>query len=241
MSVRETILQDLVAANRILAREEVVDGYGHVSVRHPDNPERFFLSRSRSPELVVRNDIMEFDLACQPIDQQGRSMYAERPIHGAIYAARPDVMAVIHNHAHEVIPYSVTKTHLRPIAHAAATMGPDVPVWDIRERFGQGTNLLVTTLDQGRDLARCLGDGRAALLRGHGCVVVGKTIRQAVMSAIYMMVNAKLLTTSLMLGDPIYLTDEEIEAHNSVAFSPISLDRTWEYWCRRAAITQAEN
>jgi HCOMODA/2-hydroxy-3-carboxy-muconic semialdehyde decarboxylase len=132
LSAVDDCLRDLIVANRILANEQVLDAYGHVSVRHPERPDRFFLSCSRAPELVVRDDLMEYDLDCNPIDQQGRMMVAERPIHGAVYATRPDVMAVVHNHAHELIPFSVTEVKLRPLFHMAASLGPEVPVWDIR-------------------------------------------------------------------------------------------------------------
>ena len=144
-------LEDLVIANRILAREGVVDGFGHISMRHPERPDRFFLSSSRSPELVSLDDIMEFDLDCNPIDQRGRTMYGERPIHGAIYRCRRDVCSVVHNHAHEVIPYSVTKVPMRQVIHTAGGMGHQVPVWDIRDEFGD-TDLLVRNLEQGLSL-----------------------------------------------------------------------------------------
>ena len=139
-------LQDLVTANRILAHEGVVDAFGHVSFRHHGNPDRYWLSRSRAPELVVAEDLMEYILEGDPIDQQDRPMYTERPIHGGVYQARPDVQAVVHNHSMAVIPYGVTKTPLRPILHLAAIIGGQVPVWDIRDTFGD-TNMLVTTMD----------------------------------------------------------------------------------------------
>src|SRR5262245_44830363 len=169
MSDLQTMLKDLVVANRILAHQNVVDAYGHVSMRHPDRPDRFFLSCSRSPELVTAEDILEFDLDCNPIDQRGRDIYIERPIHGAIYQTRPDVNSVIHNHSHDVIPFSISKSvALRPVAHIGAAIGASVPIWDIRAQFGD-TNLLVTTMAQGRDLARALGKGPVVLMRGHGC------------------------------------------------------------------------
>jgi len=158
-------LEDLVIANRILAREGVVDGFGHISMRHPERPDRFFMSSSRSPELVSLDDIMEFDLDCNPIDQRGRTMYGERPIHGAIYRCRRDVCSVVHNHAHEVIPYSVTKVPMRQVIHTAGGMGRQVPVWDIRDEFGD-TDLLVRNLEQGLSLAKTLGDNAAALSAG---------------------------------------------------------------------------
>ena len=178
-------LQDLVTANRILAREEVVDAFGHVSIRHPEHPVRYILSQSRAPELVDSPDLMEYTLEGEPLDQQGRTMYSERPIHGGVYEARPDVMAVVHNHSPAVLPFGVTSQPLRPMFHLAAIIGPQLPVWDIRDNF-QDTSLLVTTMEQGRDLAATLGDGRAALMRGHGCVVAGNTLKEAVMASVYL-------------------------------------------------------
>ena len=226
-------LQDLVTANRILAHEGVVDAFGHVSFRHPGDPGRYWLSRSRAPELVVAEDLMEFTLEGDPIDQQDRPMYTERPIHGGIFQARPDVQAVVHNHSMAVIPYGVTNTPLRPILHLAALIGEQVPVWDIRDAFGD-TNMLVTTMDQGRDLAKTLGVGRVALMRGHGCVVAGASIRAAVMASIYLQVNAQLLTESLRLGEVTYLSPGEVELMGQDQVRPFSSDRAWEYWARRA-------
>jgi ribulose-5-phosphate 4-epimerase/fuculose-1-phosphate aldolase len=226
-------LEDLVIANRILAREGVVDGFGHISMRHPERADRFFMSRSRSPELVVLDDIMEFDLDCNPIDQRGRIMYGERPIHGAIYQHRSDVGSVVHNHAHEVIPYSVTKVPMRQIIHTAGGMGHEVPVWDIRHEFGD-TDLLVRTLDQGRSLARSLGDNAAALMRGHGCVVTGKTVRDAVRIAVYLMVNARLQTEAMRFGEVTFLSENEIVATAEMSASTLAGNRVWEYWVRRS-------
>lgn len=226
-------LRQLVAANRILAHEGVVDAFGHVSLRHPENPDRYLLSQSRAPELVALTDLMEFTLEGDPIDQGRRPMYAERPIHGGVYEARPDVQAVVHNHSPAVIPFGVTGIPLRPIFHLAAIMGEEVPVWDIRDRFGD-TNLLVTTMEQGRDLARCVGRGRAALMRGHGCVVAGGSLKEAVMAAIYLQVNARLLLDSLPLGKVTYLSAGEVEKMSETQLLPLSVNRAWEYWSRRA-------
>ena len=233
MTDLSTNLQDLVTANRILAHEGVVDAFGHVSFRHPENPDRYWLSRSRAPELVVAEDLMEYTLEGDPLDQQGRTMYAERPIHGGVYQARPDVQAVIHNHSMAVIPYGVTNTPLRPIFHLAAVIGEQVPVWDIHDTFGD-TNMLVTTLDQGHDLAKTLGDGRVALMRGHGCVVVGASIKTAVMASIYLQVNAQLLSESLRMGEVNYMSSGEVDLMGQTQVRPLSGDRAWEYWARRA-------
>lgn len=229
-------LHDLVTANRILAREDVVDAYGHVSIRHPDHPDRYFLSRSRAPELVETGDLMEFTLEGEPLEQQGREMYSERPIHGGVYEARPDVMAVVHNHSQPVVPFSVTGVPLRPMFHLAALIGGDIPVWDIRDNFGD-TNLLVTNMPQGRDLAATLGPRRVSLMRGHGCVVAGGTLKEAVMAAVYLQVNARLLLESLKLGDVTYLSPGEINAMSQGQVQPRTMTRAWEYWATRAGRT----
>jgi ribulose-5-phosphate 4-epimerase/fuculose-1-phosphate aldolase len=236
MSTPSSVLHDLVVANRILAREGVVDGYGHISVRHPERADRFFLSRSRSPELVELDDLMEFDLDCNPIDQRGRVMYGERAIHGGVYKARPDVSSVVHNHAQEVVPFTLVKTaRLRAVIHSAGGIGTDIPIWDIRDKFGD-TDMLVRSMDQGADLAACLGDRSVALMRGHGCVVAAKSIREAVMVSIYLMVNAKLQKEAMRLGDVTYLTEAEAAKTAEMQTSPLSLDRVWEYWAQRCGM-----
>ena len=226
-------LEDLVTANRILAREDVVDAYGHVSIRHPDNPGRYWLSRSRAPELVETSDLMEYTLENEPIDQRGREMYSERPIHGGVYQARPDVMAVVHNHSQPIVPFGVTGVPLRPMFHLAALIGDDIPVWDIRDNFG-ATNLLVTPLAQGHDLAATLGARRVALMHGHGCVVAGGSLKEAVMAAVYLQVNARLLLESLKLGDVTYLSPGEVAAMSAGQVQPRTMGRAWEYWATRA-------
>ncbi len=226
-------LRDLVAANRILAREEVVDAYGHVSIRHPQHPDRYLLSCSRSPEIVTLDDIVEHTLIGDSVAQESRTLYAERHIHGAIFEQRPDVQAVIHNHALAVLPFTVTNVPLRPMFHTAALMGNDVPVWDIRDNFGV-TGMLVVNMDQGRDLALSLGANRAALMRGHGCVVAAASLKEAVMCAIYLQVNAKLLLDSLPLGEVNYLLPGEVEELRDNLLRPVSIDRAWQYWKMRA-------
>ncbi len=191
--------RDLVIANRILAHQNVADAYGHVSIRHPSRPEHFLLARSRSPELVTEADIMEFALDSKVIGDDDRPPYLERFIHGAIYEARPDVQAVVHSHAEETLAFSITNMPLRPVIHVARGIGASVPVWDIAEMFGDETNLLVTNVDHGRDLARCLGQGRVVLMRGHGFAAAGSTIMDVVRTSVYLPVNARVLTTALPL------------------------------------------
>jgi len=237
MSDLKSLLTELVTANRILAREGVVDTFGHVSLRHPGRADRFFMSRSRAPELVTLDDLMEFELDGAPVDPRGRTPYGERFIHGALFETRPDVQSVVHNHSQTVIPFSVTRTPLRPLCHIAAVMGNDAPVWDIRDKFGD-TDLLVTSMEQGRDLARTVGKGAVALMRGHGCVVVGSSIRVAVFTAVYLQVNAGLQLEALRLGEPRYLSPGEVERGGQRQLSPLALDRAWEYWCLRAGASK---
>ena len=226
-------MQELVVANRILANEGICDAFGHASIRHPENPDRYVMARSRSPGVITIEVLMEYTLDGDPIDQQGRAMYAERHIHGGVYELRPDVQAVIHSHSHAVIPFGVTGVRLQPVLHMGASVGPDVPVWDIHDNFGD-TTLLVTNMDQGRDLARCLGDRRAALMRGHGGVVAGGTIKEAVMIAVYLETNARLQLQCLQLGQPKYLTPGEVELGMKQFVGDLAINRAWEYWAIQA-------
>jgi HCOMODA/2-hydroxy-3-carboxy-muconic semialdehyde decarboxylase len=225
----------LVAANRILAHEGVVDAFGHVSVRDPRDATRFVLSRSRSPALVELADLMEFTLDGAAVDARGRTPYGERMIHAAVYAARPDVVSVVHHHAYGVLPFTITDEPLRPVVHTASVIGTEIPVWDIRTKFG-GTDMLVRSLEQGRDLAATLADHTCVLIRGHGAVVVGTSIERAVLTAIYLEVNAKVLLGALPLGTTEGLSAEEIAKSSAAQFSPLALDRSWEYFCQRAGV-----
>ena len=227
------MLRDLVVGNRILGHQGVVDVYGHLSMRHPDNPGHYFMSCSRAPALVTLEDLMEFKLDGTPIDARGKSMYAERAIHGSIFASRPEVNSVCHNHSAPLIPFGVTGTPLKPIFHIGAVIGSDVPVWDIRTEFGD-TNLLVTQPETGRSLAKALGSARVALLRGHGAVVVGRSVREAVYVAIQTQNNAKMQLASQALGTPIYLNQGEIDAAAKIMLEPLSMERSWGLWAHEA-------
>jgi len=226
------ILDELVTANRILAREGVVDSFGHVSVRHPERSDRYVLSRARAPECIDAEDLIEFALDGTPIDAGSRKPYAERFIHGAIYEARPEVRAVVHNHSPSVIPFGITGARLSPVMHMCAGIGADVPTWDSRNGFGD-TNLLVTNMTMARSLAAALGDRPVALMRGHGCVVAGSSLRDVVFNAIYLELNAKLQLQASTLGEITFLTDGEIEAILATR-AAFTYERAWEYWCRRA-------
>ena len=225
-------LDELVTANRILAREGVVDAFGHVSIRHPERRDRFILSRARAPECIDVDDLMQFTLDGTPIEPAGRKPYAERFIHGGVYEARPDVAAVVHNHSPSLIPFGITATPLRPVMHMCASMGAHVPLWDSRIAFGD-TNLLVTNLPMARDLASALGSDPVALMRGHGCVVAGQSLREVVFNSIYLELNASLQLQATALGPINFLSDGEITAILATRGS-FTYERAWEYWCRRA-------
>jgi ribulose-5-phosphate 4-epimerase/fuculose-1-phosphate aldolase len=236
MSSLDSLIQDLVIANRILAKEEVVDAYGHVSIRHPDDPKRFLIARSLAPDLVGPEDIVELDLDGQPLKGDDRALYLERFIHAAIFQARPDVMAVVHADAEDILPFSIASaTKLRPVIHAGSFIGTEVPVWDIADRFGD-TNLLVTNLEQGRDLAKCLGPNSVALMRGHGFASAARSLIEVVRLSVYLPRNARALMRAKQLGGEIkYLSPGEIEARNR-GYRPYSVEtwRTWEYWANKA-------
>lgn len=223
---------ELVTANRILASEGVLDSFGHVSIRHPEDPGRFIMSRARAPECIENEDLIQFMLDGTAQDAGKRDVYAERFIHGEIYQQRPDVLAVVHSHSPNVIPYGVTKTKLRPLLHMCASMGSDIPVWDSHDRFGD-TTLLVSNQDMGADLAMALGDRRAALMRGHGCVVVGKSLREVVFASVYMEINAQLQFKASTMGEITFLSEGEVKAILDRRGS-YTFERAWERWCRRA-------
>ena len=235
MTALEDAQRQLVIANRILAREGVVDAYGHISIRHPEKPDRFLLSRAPTPELVVQADILAHGTDGEAIDGDGAMLYAERFIHAAIYAARPDVVAVVHNHSPELIPFGVTATPLRPVFHVAARMGSEVPVWDIAKNFGD-TNLLVVNMDQAVDLTRTLAKNRMVLMRGHGCAIAAENLRTAVMLSIYSQVNARAQMQAMQMGEVKYLSAGEIERAGALVGkgTPGGRNRTWEYFRHRA-------
>jgi len=225
----------LVAANRILAREEVVDAFGHVSLRDPDNAKRYIMARSRSPELVEFGDLIRFEEDGRSLDPGNRTPYGERMIHGAVYEARSDVNAVVHNHAYSLLPFGITGRTLEPVVHVASVIGSKIPLWDIRTKFNE-TDMLVRTMDQGRDLAATLGRNTCALMRGHGAVVAAATLKQAVIAAIYLKVNAEVQLQAMALGTPNRLSEAEVVKSTEAQFSPLALDRAWEYFCARAGV-----
>jgi len=228
---------DLVKGNRILAHEGILDAFGHVTVRHPDRADRFLMAWARAPELIEDADLIEFTLDGTPIDAGNRVPYLERFIHGAIYEQRPDVMAVCHNHTLSILPFSISKTvRLRPVLHTAAVLGGEVPVWDIADEFGAETNLLVVTMDQGRSLARTLGPGRIALMRGHGSVVAGADVPSVVSACMNMDKNARVQLAAMQLGEYIPLAAGEITRPWVPRGHPLP-DRAWEALVRRIGMS----
>jgi ribulose-5-phosphate 4-epimerase/fuculose-1-phosphate aldolase len=231
-------ISELVMANRIVAHLKLVDSFGHVTVRNPDNPQRFFMSRARAPGLVTKEDILEFNLDSTPVDLHGLRPYTERFIHGCLYKSRPDVMAICHNHAHELLPLAVTKTVMRPALHTASVIGHEVPVWDIRDHFGD-TSMLVTTNEMGDSLAGTVGKGKAALMRGHGSVITGRTVQDAVFTTFYLRLNAEVLIKAISMGGTIaYLSAGEVEQSGELHNQSAAQGRAWEDWCSQAEVAQ---
>jgi ribulose-5-phosphate 4-epimerase/fuculose-1-phosphate aldolase len=226
-------LEDLVAAYRILAEHGVIDGYGHVSVRSEHDPSRYIMARSLAPELVEEPDMIEYDLDSNPPDANGRDSVRERFIHGEVYRVRPEVMAVVHNHSHAVIPFSVTGVPMRPIFHMAAFVGLGVPVFEIRD-VEKGTNLLVLNNKLGAALARVLGLHPAALMRGHGAVVVGENLPRAVGRSIYLDISAQMQMQAMTLAGPggkiAYIDPAEVTA----SVPPQDYARAWPMWRTKA-------
>jgi ribulose-5-phosphate 4-epimerase/fuculose-1-phosphate aldolase len=227
------LVEDLVAANHILAAQGIFDAFGHVSVRHNRDPNRFLIARSLAPELVTPEDLIEYDLDAVAVDLRGRSQYSERYIHAAIYRARPDVNAIVHNHSRSVIPFGVSSVPIQPIFHNAAFIGEGLPIFDIRQAVGF-TEMLVNNAERGHALAERLSDHVAVLMRGHGVAVVGPNLRYAVGRSIYLEVNASIQLEAIGLGgDVTYLAPEETELVRASGENRGS-ERPWELWKRHA-------
>jgi ribulose-5-phosphate 4-epimerase/fuculose-1-phosphate aldolase len=219
-------------ANRMLANEGVLDAFGHVSMRHPTDPGRYLLSRSRSPGLVEAADILEFTLDSDPVAPPTVQLYAERVIHGCIYQARPDVTAVCHHHAPAVMPFCIAGVAIVPVFHLGAAGGETLPFWNQRDEFGD-TNLLVVKPEEGRSLARALGPHAAVLMNHHGATVVGVDLPELVSRAIFMCQNAEYQLRAQMLGKVGTLTPGETRLAGTINAMPNVTNRTWEYWTLR--------
>jgi ribulose-5-phosphate 4-epimerase/fuculose-1-phosphate aldolase len=230
-SVERAVLEDLAAASRILADQGVFDAAGHTSMRHPHRADRFLMSRSLAPALVTADDIMELTLECEPCDPGGRRPFIERFLHGAIYRARPDVMAIAHGHSASVIPFGLVSTPMRATYHNAAFLAEGVPVFDIRERFG-ATDIVINSAERGDALAEALGDKSVVLLRAHGVVVVGPSLEAAVFRAVFTEVSARVQLQAALLGGPMAALDAE-EGRKADAINLATLGRSWELWKQR--------
>jgi HCOMODA/2-hydroxy-3-carboxy-muconic semialdehyde decarboxylase len=220
------VVEELVAANRILAAQGILPGYGHVSVRHPDNPNRYLISRSLAPELVTDEDIVELDLDSVPVSRFAPRLYLERFIHGEIYKIRPDVNAVVHNHTPTVISFGIGSTPLRPVFHQAAFFLDGVPIWDYLD-FGTADGTLVDTPARGAGLAAALEDRPVVLMRNHGVAVVGSTLPMVVGRSITLETNAEIQSQALARGDEIIYLEQDAESPGS------SFDRAWDLWLRQ--------
>jgi ribulose-5-phosphate 4-epimerase/fuculose-1-phosphate aldolase len=231
-------LEDLVAAYRVLAEYGVIDAYGHVSVRSPRDPNRYYLARAIAPERVQVEDMIEYDLDSRPIDEDGRESVRERFIHGEVFRSRPEVMAVVHNHSPSVVPFSVTGVPMRPIFHMAAFIGEGLPNFEIRDAQ-KGTDLLVKTPQLGKALAKSLGPKPAALMRGHGAVVVGENLPRAVGRSVYLELSARMQMQAMLLagekGTITYMDDAEVKASVPVQ----NYNRAWPVW-REKALARAK-
>ena len=229
--VDAAVIGDLVLASHILANEGVLDAYGHVSIRHPTNPNRYLMARSRAPALITAADILEFDLDSNPVTPTQARLFTERFIHGSIYRARPDVKAVVHSHSPTVIPFGISDVSLKPVFHLGAFLYGGVPVYEISEHTSDG-EMLVRDARLGDALAKTLGDKIVALMRGHGNVVVGPSLQHAVFRAIYTEVNARLQTVAIGLGGKVrYLSDAE--GDNVTNKQPGNIARAWDLWKER--------
>ena len=220
----------LAVANRILAHHDVLDGYGHVSVRNADDPSRFLLSRNMAPARVTANDILLFGLDGEPVEQTSKSIYLERFIHSSVYAARPEVQAVVHSHSPAVIPFGITDVPLRAVYHMGGFLAEGVPVFEIRDHFGDDTDMLITSATMGDVLASELGDSAVVLMRGHGNVVVATSLKMAVYRAVYTELNARIQAIALDLGGSSvkFLSKREGERTDRVSHAVV--DRTWNLW-----------
>jgi len=234
-SVDRDVLDDLVVANRTLANFGILDAFGHVSVRDPKNPKRYLISRSIAPESVIASDILTLDLDSQPVhpDDRDTLLYRERFIHGEIYKARPDVNAVVHSHSPTVVPFTVTRSKLRPLLHNAGFLGLGVPLFEIRKCAGHGTDLMILTPDLGKQLARTLGKNAAVILmRGHGNSVVGPSLPNAVFRAYYTEVNARQQIAALTIGGPInFMTKAEAKTSSDAMLRASA--RPWALWRKK--------
>ena len=232
VSASKALIEDVVAGSRVLAQQGVLDAYGHVSARSDKRPDRFILSRSRAPALVSAADIMEHDADSEVVGDL-RKGFLERYIHGEIYRARPEVMAVVHSHSPSVVPFGITRSRLRPVYHMASFLWSGTPVFEIRDQE-PNNDLLIRSRPLGKALAHSLGKCACVLMRGHGMTVVGDCVAEAVFRAIYTEMNARLQWQAGQLEGPIEFLSEE-EGKRSTVSNRSTLERPWELWKKAAA------
>jgi HCOMODA/2-hydroxy-3-carboxy-muconic semialdehyde decarboxylase len=223
-------LYELIVSTRILANQKVLDAFGHVSVRHPDNPKHYFISRHQAPELAEVSDLVELDLDSQPVRPTEFRMYSERVIHSEIYKARPEVNAVCHHHAHSVLPFCISGKELVPVFHLPAVIGK-VPFWDQRDEFGD-TNMLVVKPEEGASLARALGQNWMVLMRRHGATTAGTSLRELTFRTVYGCENAALQSAAMAHGHIDSLSPGEMALSSAHSVRPPSTNRAWNYWVR---------
>ena len=228
----DDLCYQLALANRIVAYEGVLDGFGHISVRHPGKPDHYLLSRSRSPELVEPGDILELDIDSNVVTPGNILPYGECVIHGEIFRARPDVTTIVHHHSQAILPFCLTDLKLVPINTLGATMGAVVPSWDSADEFGD-TPMVLTTNEQGASLARALGPHSMVLMRRHGATVVGGSLKQAVFRSIMTHRNAELQLRAHMVGKVTPLSAGEAKLSHDYSLQERPLGRAWEYWVTR--------
>lgn len=229
-AIEDALIKDLAAASHILVAQGVVDGFGHVSMRHPNAPNRYLMARSVAPALVTPDDIIEYDLDSRPCNANGRGSFLERFIHGEIYKARPDVMSVIHSHSPSVVPFGLVNKPMQAMFHNAAFLAEGAPIFDIREKFG-ATDMLVGNGDKGVALAQVLGRNHICLMRAHGSVACGPTLQTAVFRAVYTEVNARIQHWAVALsdGEPLAALDTE-EGRLADAVNQTAGVRAWDLW-----------
>ncbi len=231
----QQLIDDLVIGNHVLAQEGVVDGYGHMSVRHDRNPNHYLIARYLAPELVTAQDLIELDLDSRPVQGGNTKLYSEIFIHGEIYKARPDVTAIVHNHSPAVIPFGVTGVPLRPLYHMSSFIGLGVPVFDIHKAMGESTDMLIRNPERGRALAKALGDHPAVLLRGHGAVVVASGVSRVVARSIYLQINAQLQMEAMALNSNVtYLDPEEVRLVEKNVWDENQFSKDWDLWKKKA-------
>ncbi|OLN21800.1 hypothetical protein BTO30_13165 [Domibacillus antri] len=235
--LREQAIQELVKANKILYSEKVLfEAFGHISVRNPENPNEFFLSRSLAPMSVEQDDIFTYDLEGNCLTESEKKSYAERVIHSEIYKHNPDVHSVCHNHAQALMPFTVLDIPYKPLSHYGAMFYEGVPVYD---DYDVSDGMLIRNKEEGERVARCLGQKRAILLRGHGVIVTGESLRKCVMNSIFMVIDAENQYNALKLGQPKYLSYEEARTCDKKTWNmDISQERAWNFWCSKLELNK---